>query len=218
MEYKKQYLYLKFERFWHWTQMLLVVLLTMTGFEIHGNFALFGFEYSVRIHNAAAWSFMGLAVVSIFWMIATNQYLNFIPTTKKLKDQVRYYTSGIFKGMPHPTHKELYNKLNPLQRLTYAGLLFLIFPVQIITGLAYMYFRYPENPVDADGLFIAVLLHTLGAFLVVAFVIVHVYMTTTGNTLSSNLKAMISGFEKTSRQPTSIASKTAANTSEPSTK
>ncbi|MBK9290185.1 MAG: cytochrome b/b6 domain-containing protein [Bacteroidetes bacterium] len=196
MKYKKHYLYLKFERFWHWTQMLLVMLLTLTGFEIHGSFTLLGFENSVRIHNAAAWSFMGLAVVSIFWMIVTNQYINFIPTRKKLKEQVRYYTSGMFKGMPHPTHKELYNKLNPLQRLTYAGLLFLIFPVQILTGLAYMYFGYPENPVDADGLFIAVLLHTLGAFLVVAFVIVHVYMTTTGNTITSNLKAMISGYEK----------------------
>ncbi|MCE1202287.1 MAG: cytochrome b/b6 domain-containing protein [Bacteroidia bacterium] len=196
MEYKKQYLYLKFERFWHWAQMLLVLLLALTGFEIHGNLTLIGFENAVRIHNAAAWTFMGLAVVSIFWMIVSGQYINFIPTTKKLKEQVRYYTSGIFKGMPHPTHKELYNKLNPLQRLTYAGLLFLIFPVQIITGLAYMYFRYPQNPVDADGLMVAVLLHTLGSFLVVAFVIVHVYMTTTGNTITSNLKAMISGYER----------------------
>ena len=66
MEYKKQYLYSKFERFWHWTQMLLVLLLTLTGFEIHGNYHIFGFENSVRLHNASAWSFMGLALVSSF--------------------------------------------------------------------------------------------------------------------------------------------------------
>ena len=180
MEYKKQYLYSKFERFWHWTQMLLVLLLTLTGFEIHGNYHIFGFENSVRLHNASAWSFMGLALVSIFWMLVSRQYLNFIPTRKKLKEQIQYYTSGIFKGMPHPTHKTLYNKLNPLQRITYAGLLILIFPVQIITGLAYMYYHYPQNPIDASGLTLAVYAHTIGAFMVIAFVIVHVYMTTTG--------------------------------------
>jgi thiosulfate reductase cytochrome b subunit len=32
----------------------------------------------------------------------------------------------------------------------------------------------------------------------VAFVIVHVYMTTTGDSVSSNVKAMISGYEKES--------------------
>jgi thiosulfate reductase cytochrome b subunit len=196
MKYKKQYLYSKFERFWHWTQMLLVMLLTITGFEIHGNFEIMGFENSVRIHSAAAWSFMGLAVVSIFWMIVTKQYLNFIPTTDKLKEQLQYYTSGIFKGIAHPTHKTLYNKLNPLQRIVYAGLLILIFPVQIITGLGYMYYHYPENPIDADGLLLAVNAHTIGAFMVVAFVIVHVYMTTTGHSVSANVKAMISGYEK----------------------
>ncbi|MBS4057319.1 MAG: cytochrome b/b6 domain-containing protein [Bacteroidales bacterium] len=196
MKYPKQLLYTKFERFWHWSQMLLVLLLTLTGFEIHSSFSLFGFERAVRLHSAAAWSFMGLAVVSIFWMLVTHQYKNFIPTKYKLKEQVKYYTSGIFSGMPHPTHKSMYNKLNPLQRIVYAGLLILIFPVQIVTGIAYMYYHYPQNPLDAGGLTLAAGTHTFGAFLVVAFVIVHMYMTTTGYSVSSNIKAMISGFEK----------------------
>lgn len=196
MKYSKQLLYSKFERFWHWTQMLLVMMLTLTGFEIHGNYPMFGFEQAVRLHSAAAWSFMGLAVVSIFWMIVTKQYVNFIPTKNKLREQVLYYTSGIFRGMPHPTHKTMFNKLNPLQRLVYAGLLILIFPVQIITGIVYMYYHYPQNPLDVTGLTFAATTHTLGAFMVVAFVVVHVYMTTTGDSVSSNVKAMISGYEK----------------------
>jgi Ni,Fe-hydrogenase I cytochrome b subunit len=59
-----------------------------------------------------------------------------------------------------------------------------------------MYYHYPQNPLDAKGLEIAVYTHTFGAFLVVAFIIVHVYMTTTGNTIASHLKAMISGYDK----------------------
>ncbi len=189
-------LYTRFERFWHWTQMALVMLLILTGFEIHGNFTLFGFENSVRLHNSSAWAFMGLAVVSILFMLFSHQYVNFIPTTNKLKEQIQYYTLGIFRKDPHPTKKSLYNKLNPLQRIIYAGLLILIFPVQIITGLLYMYYHYPQNPIDAAGLKTAAVTHTIGAFMVVAFILVHMYMTTTGHSVSSNIKAMITGFEK----------------------
>ena len=189
------YLYSKFERFWHWTQMLLVTMLIITGFEVHGNFTLFGYENSARLHTAGAYSFMGLALISIFWMFVTGQYVNFIPTKEKLAEQLKYYTSGIFKGEVHPIRKSLYNKLNPLQKIVYSGLLIFIFPVQILTGLAYMYYHYPQNPLDAKGLEVAVYTHTLGAFIVVAFVIVHVYMITTGHTIASHLKAMISGYE-----------------------
>jgi len=190
------YLYSKFERFWHWTQMLLVTLMVITGFEVHGSFALFGYENSVRIHSASAWTFMGLALLSIFWMFVTRQYINFIPSRANLKEQINYYMSGIFKGEVHPIRKSLFNKLNPLQKLVYFGLLIFIFPVQIFTGIAYMYYHYPQNPIDAKGFEIAVYTHTLGAFMVVAFIIVHVYMITTGNTIATNLRAMISGYEK----------------------
>ncbi|MDY0102102.1 MAG: cytochrome b/b6 domain-containing protein [Lentimicrobium sp.] len=198
----------RFERFWHWTQMATVGLLTITGFEIHGSFTLLGFETSVRLHNAFAITFIILGVITIFWLIVTGQYKNFIPTSKKFKEQIRFYTRGIFKGEPHPTKKSYENKLNPIQRIVYLGLLILIFPVQTITGLLYMYYHYPQNPIDANGLWFAVIAHTFGAFLVVAFVIGHVYMTTTGHRLSSNIRGMITGYEeepveenKTEQQP-----------------
>ena len=38
--------------------------------------------------------------------------------------------------------------------------------------------------------------HTAGAFLLMVFLVVHVYMTTTGHTPSSNIKAMITGYEE----------------------
>ncbi|MGA6927111.1 MAG: hypothetical protein WBY88_15585 [Desulfosarcina sp.] len=40
------------------------------------------------------------------------------------------------------------------------------------------------------------MVHTGAAFAILSFVIVHVYMTTTGHTLSAHIKAMISGWEK----------------------
>jgi thiosulfate reductase cytochrome b subunit len=38
-------------------------------------------------------------------------------------------------------------------------------------------------------------LHTLGAFLLVCFFIAHLYLITTGTTITSNLKAMLTGYE-----------------------
>lgn len=197
-------LYSKFERFWHWTQVGLITLLGVTGFEIHGSFTLFGYESSVRLHSAAGWAFLILIVFAIFWLIVTGQYVNFIPTTKNVKAQINYYLSGIFKGAAHPTKKHKLSKLNPLQRIVYLALIILAFPVQLITGFLYMYYHYPVGGLALPGLATVAILHTLGAFLLVVFVIVHLYLITTGTTVTSNLKAMITGYEEVDNEAESI--------------
>ena len=45
------YLYTRYERFWHWLQTILIVLLIITGFEISGLYTLFGYEAAVNIHE-----------------------------------------------------------------------------------------------------------------------------------------------------------------------
>lgn len=82
---EKILLYSKFERFWHWTQVSLITLLGITGFEIHGSFAVFGYETSVRLHTASSWAFLILIIFAIFWLMVTGQYKNFIPTSKNIK-------------------------------------------------------------------------------------------------------------------------------------
>lgn len=188
-------LYSKFERFWHWTQGVLVILLGVTGFEIHNSFKLFGYETSVRLHSASAWAFLILITLAIFWMLVTGQYKNFIPTSKNFRAQVNYYISGIFKNAAHPTTKTKLSKLNPLQRIVYLALIILVFPVQLISGFLYMYYHYPNKPFELAGLETIAVIHVAGAFLLVVFLIVHLYLITTGTTPMTNLKAMITGFE-----------------------
>ncbi len=196
MKTQKIELYSKFERFWHWTQGGLVILLGITGFEIHNSFKLFGFETSVRLHSAASWAFLILIAMAIFWLFVTGQYKNFIPTTENLKAQINYYLSGIFKHAAHPTKKTKLSKLNPLQRIVYLALIILVFPVQLISGFLYMFQHYPNKPIEMAGLQTVATIHVIGAFLLVVFLIVHLYLITTGSTPLTNLKAMITGFEK----------------------
>ena len=197
---KKVYVYKGFERFWHWTQALLIMFLALTGFEIHSSYSLFGFETAVNLHNKAAWGFIVLIVFAIFWHITTGEWKQYIPTTKNLKAQIEFYITGIFRNAPHPTKKTLLSKLNPLQRLVYLGLKILIIPVMVVSGLLFMFFRYPQSgmikTVNIENLEIVALIHTFGAFLLITFLIVHLYLITTGHTITSNLKAMITGWEE----------------------
>jgi thiosulfate reductase cytochrome b subunit len=194
---KKMYLYARFERLWHWLQALLIILLILTGFEIHGTWKIFGFKSAVTIHNYSAWIMFYLYILAIFWLVTTKNWRQFLPTTEHITDQIKYYMSGIFKGEPHPVKKTPENKMNPLQRLVYFGLVWFLLPVQIISGLIYMYYGKPNSLMGfAETLRMPAFVHLLFAFLIFAFVIGHVYMTTTGHTIFSNIKAMITGWEE----------------------
>jgi thiosulfate reductase cytochrome b subunit len=192
-------MYSRFERFWHWMQAVLMLFLALTGFEIHGTLEFFGFEQAVRYHNAAANALMILIAFAIFWHLTTGEWRQYIPTTRRLRAQVAYYLAGIFTDAPHPDRKTRVSKLNPLQRIVYLQLKLLAIPVMVVSGLLYMLYRYPQRhgiaALDVGGL--------------ETFVIVHVYLISTGVTLTSNLKAMITGYED-AEEPAAAASPAAA--------
>jgi len=191
---KNVLIYKGFERFWHWTQATLIIFLIITGFEIHSSYEFFGFGKAVQYHNFAAFLFLGLIVFAIFWHFTTGEWRQYIPTKKFLLAQIKYYIVGIFKQAPHPTKKNIISKLNPLQRLAYLGLKILVIPVQVISGL--LYFYYKDLTVMGFDLSTIAIFHTMGAFAIIAFVIVHIYLTTTGHTVLSNIRAMITGWEE----------------------
>lgn len=196
----KVYIYRTFERFWHWTQAGLIFILVFSGFEINGSYALFGYQEAVNIHNLAALSLVILTTFAIFWHFTTGEWKQYIPTSKNLKSQIDYYITGIFNNAPHPTRKTILSKLNPLQRLAYLSLKLILIPLMIITGIIYYFYRYSAGgqvySLGLESIETVALLHTLGAYLLIAFVIGHIYLTTTGHTVTSNLKAMITGWEE----------------------
>ena len=194
------YIYKRFERFWHWTQAALILFLAITGFEVHSSIHLFGYEKAVKFHRVASYALLVLIIFAIFWHFTTGEWKQYIPNIRKFKDQLRYYTKDIFHNAPHPTKKTQLSKLNPLQAFVYLGFKLILVPMMVISGLFYMFHKtVDENNVvvirDMD-LGIIAYWHTLGAFLLIAFVIVHVYMTTTGHRPTSNIKAMITGYEE----------------------
>ena len=200
MSSKKVYIYKSFERFWHWMQAILIFFLAFSGFEIHGIYSFFGYRDAVRYHNIAAYLFIGLIVFAIFWHLTTGEYKQYIPSSKNIKAQLDYYIFGIFRNAPHPTKKTVLSKLNPLQKLTYFGLKILVIPLSASSGLLYMFYRYPTRMgIEAINIhtlkFIAVF-HTIAAILLVLFLVTHLYLITTGDSITSNLNAMLTGYEE----------------------
>ncbi len=196
---RRVYVYKGFERFWHWTQASLIIFLAFTGFEVHGTINVLGFEHAARFHRVASWMLIALIVFAIFWHLVTGEWRQYIPTTKKLAAQIRFYTIGMFKGEKHPTKKSEVKKLNPLQRLVYLGFKLVLIPLTITSGIIYMF----QKTIDRNNIVVVsdfslesiAFWHTLGAFLLMLFLVVHVYMTTTGHTPTSNIQAMITGYE-----------------------
>jgi len=146
---------------------------------------------------ALAVALVTLIVFAIFWHVTTGEWRQYIPTRKFLREMVAFYLTGIFKGASHPVKKHRMAKLNPLQRLAYLGFKVLIIPVQITTGALYYFYPNLQHAFgwSPSALWFIAVVHVLGAFGLVAFLIGHVYLTTTGHTPLTNIKAMITGWE-----------------------
>ena len=164
-------------------------------------FGIFSFRGVVIVHNVMAAILIVNAGLSLFYHLATGEIQQYIPHPQGFFDrsisQAVYYVQGIFKGREHPFEKTPQKKLNPLQQITYFGLLNILLPLQIITGaLMWGAQRWPELASNLGGLPFLAPFHTLIAWLFAAFILLHVYLTTTGHTPLASLRAMILGWEE----------------------
>lgn len=191
------YLYTRYERFWHWLQMVLIFILLVTGFEVHGEFRWLGFARAVDIHSWIGLTWLIAFFFFVFWVMTTGEWKQYIPTTKKMFEVVMYYLHGIFVGQPHPVPKREDAKHNPLQRLTYLSIAALLLPLQMLTGFLYWgYNSWADWGLGWLALDVIAFLHMAGAFGILSFVIVHIYMTTTGHSIFAHVRAMITGWEE----------------------
>jgi thiosulfate reductase cytochrome b subunit len=191
-------LFTGFERFWHWTQMVLIFGMLFTGFEIHGTYTILGFERAYETHRILAWTLIGLWVLAIFWHFVTGEWRQYVPTTKGLMPMVLYYAYGIFSGEAKPYATTRSAKHNPLQRLAYLGFKLVIAPALWISGLLLLFYTsWKGGPLgELVQLQYVAWVHVAAAFGMLIFLIGHVYMAvTTGHPWYAHLKGMITGYE-----------------------
>jgi len=199
---QKVYMYTAYERFWHWLQTLAIILLLFTGLIIHRPdlFGWLSFRYMVTMHNVLAAILVVNAALSLFYHLVSGQIRQFIPRPYGFFDQAilqaRFYLQGIFKQEAHPFAKTFDKKLNPLQQVTYFGILNVLLPLQVISGaLMWGAQQFPDAANMLGGLPLLAPFHSLVAWTFAAFIVGHVYLTTTGHEPLEGIKAMVNGWE-----------------------
>lgn len=203
VETNSVYMYEAYERFWHWLQTAAIVILLLTGLVIHrpDMFGVFSFRHIVTIHNVLAVLLALNALISILWHFISGEIQQYIPHPYGFIDQMiaqaKYYIMGIFKQEPHPFHKSKQRKFNPLQMITYIGLLGILLPLQGLTGMMmWLVQKVPNIQTWFGGLPFLAPLHTMMAWLFASFIVGHVYLTTTGATPLEAMRGMITGYEE----------------------
>ncbi len=205
MKNNKEYFYPLWLRIWHWLNALLFLFLIITGLNLQystKNSPLIRFHDAIIIHNISG---IILTLNYIFFFIlniTSGNIRQYIPRFKRIIRRVikqfNFYLSGIFKNSAHPFETTRETKFNPLQQITYAQVMYMALPLLIISGWAML---FPELIVKEimkiPGLLFTSLIHTATGFLLSIFMIGHIYLATTGRTLTSNFKSMITGWHET---------------------
>lgn len=196
-------LYSAFERIWHWLQALTIVLLLLSGLEIHwpSRVHLLGFASATSLHEGLALFTVANAFLALFYHLATGAIRQFFPRPRDFFSlaiaQVDYYLRGIFAGAAHPAGHGPERKLNVLQQVTYLAVLNLVLPLQVASGiLMWKAQAWAGLVVRLGGLHGVASVHVLCAWFFAAFLIMHLYLTTTGRTPLAHLRAMVRGWDE----------------------
>ncbi len=200
---REVYMYTIYERQWHWLQTAGIFGLIFTGLVIHkpDMFAMFSFQGVVLVHNALAVILIINAALAAFYHLASGEIRQFLPEPRgffgQMFAQAKYYLWGIFRGEPHPFEKTRNRKMNPIQQVTYLALLNVLLPLQVITGVLMWGAQHMPGLMESlGGLPFLAPFHSLIAWLLATFIVLHVYMTTTGHTPLANIQAMMLGWDE----------------------
>lgn len=186
------------DRVWHWIHGVSIFMLIITAIPIHfPSLRYMNLKVASNLHVI-----FGFIVIFdyFFWLIHMFLY-GYIKNyalreedKERMISQIRYYLFGIFKGEVNPFRGEPGNRLNPLQKMTYLLLMFVLMPIQGITGFILW------NPIKnwkalsaLGGIRIIAYIHSFIAFLFAAFIVLHLYLATTGITVFADYKAMLTG-------------------------
>lgn len=188
-------------RCWHWSNALLFVILLITGLSLHYSEPgppPFGFRTDVFLHNTAGILLTLFYVLFLYGnlRLGNGRYYRILAVdiNPGLLWQTRYYLWGIFVGSPHPYPDSEERKFNPLQKMFYLVVMYVLFPILTLTGWALLFpDRLPEALFGVPGIGLWALAHTYTGYFLSLFMVIHVYLGTTGKTPTTLFRFMWSG-------------------------
>lgn len=201
-------------RWQHWLSVLLIVILSATGWYIMDPFFgaqpeapgetgfLMGWIRFIHFTAAFAWILVGLARFILLFVAKGQQSRWRALWPFYSKKDVTYMFQTIAAYMFLRKHGPTYVTHNALQQISYTGI-YVIAVFQVLTGLS-LYGLYDQSnwfwvlwsyPVHWLGVPMVRLIHTVIMFILWAFVIIHVYLVVRSEAVEGHgsLSAMVGG-------------------------
>lgn len=210
---KRIYLHALPLRIWHWTNAFMVILLLITGIELRipGVAALPVNSPALLVHRYTGWL---MTISFLFWfvysLVSGNLSRHYAIRNGDLEGtfrQVKFYLFSIFRGEENPFRASPDERFNPLQKLAYRAIMWVITPIIVVTGLFFsdiLFFRKYILLLNAMKVLDAT--HVIVAYIFILYLIVHIYTATFGRKPFSHIKAMIVGYEEEPEDPEMIVS------------
>jgi len=199
-------------RIWHWVNAFGFVTMIVTGLQIRyvGLMDILSFRAAVSVHNAMGFVLIANFFIWLIFYLSSDRIRVYHPDLNPAHffrgsfRQMRFYSYGIFVGEPNPHRVDPYSKFNPLQIMTYQLVMFILVPLQFVTGVMLWDVKRFSAAVEAlGGLRVVDTIHVLIFIFFVGYVIVHAYLGTLGHTPTEHFKAMFSGYEDVDEKPSS---------------
>ena len=198
----KIYFYPVWLRIWHGINALGILMLIFTGINMqyaNPGFKLMDFELAVNLHNIAGILVSANYLLFVFGNLRTSNHkfyrIKLRGLYKRLKLQVEYYTTGLFKNQNPPYPLSEKRKFNPMQKVSYLLVMYLFVPGLVITGLGLLFPELIiENVYQVSGIFLTAVLHASLGFLVSIFLIIHLYVASIGKHPLNNFKSILNGY------------------------
>ncbi|MGR5148044.1 cytochrome b/b6 domain-containing protein [Photobacterium alginatilyticum] len=182
-------------RLWHNTNVIVFIILLLTGLSMH--FSVVAFEFAQNSHNILGAVLIVLWGLYLIYLVVSGQIKQYLPRPNFVRDSIRqaqFYLKGIFSGDENPAGHEPKKRLNPLQQMGYLSIVFAAFPLLILSGIALFFNELlPKEIIGFDGKTLMVILHVTMSHVMVLFIAAHVYLCTTGTTISEHFMSMITG-------------------------
>lgn len=199
---EKLYLYPLWLRIWHGINAICIIVLIVSGISLHysgRSLILLEFQSAITWHNYAGFILSLSYFVFFFGNLLTKNgkyyRVKIQGLDKRLKKQILYYLSGMFKGEETPFPVSEKRKFNPLQKYAYIFVMYLFLPVLIITGFALFFPEIIlEQVFQVSGIMLTAVIHGVTGFLIFIFLLVHLYVASMGKSPGENYRSIITGW------------------------
>jgi len=184
---------------------ILCLFLIVTGFSMlysdPDNALVVKFQRAVAIHNVCGVLLTISYTLFLFGNLFTPNGRHYLLRIKgvgqRLWQQGYFYAFGYFKGEKAPFPVSADRKFNPLQQLSYVGVMYFVLPMLFITGWALMFPEFIlKKFLGLSGIFLTDQFHVILGFLVVIFLFIHLYVSTMGKSPLSNFRSIVTGWQE----------------------